>query len=836
MYLESLELLGFKSFASRTILNFHRGVTAIVGPNGCGKSNILDAIRWVLGEQSAKALRGGEMADVIFGGADSRPALGMAEVSMTFADCEKELGIEWNEVRITRRVFRDGNSEYFLNKTPCRLRDIQQLFMDTGIGRSAYSIMEQGKIDLILSSRPEDRRAIFEEAAGITKFKAQRKEALRKLEYTEANLVRLADIIKEVKRQIGSLQRQAGKARRYQALLASLRTLETNFGRHQFEIQQTALDESQAEIARINEAQQSQQTAIDEQEAGIGAERRRLEETDASLAAARQVVQDLKRRIDHAEDRAAFNRERITEFYSLVERCRQDAAAGEEKLAIQETRITDADVELREITSALGFERERLEKKRQAANALTARRAEVERDLQGLLQAISGRERKLDSLRGELAGAVNIRDGSEAKLGLLKGEMEQTAATLEHYKQQEAEVSAQLAESAAALGRGQERLRETESQARAVEEELKECALRMTGEERKLAEKNSRLEVLLQLNAEGEGGGTQAVLKGLNNPGFFKPALGGVLASCMQVEPEFIPAIEAALGENLQAIVLKDTGVAESIIKTLAEKKLGRASLALREFAGGAVHQEIPLPEGAIAWANEKAGCADDFRPLLSRLLAAKFAVGSRKWIGLIISSCAGKIAKRWRRPRGRILPGNLLVPAIRKRINRLAHARRASGGSQQIHELLCRRSAVLRIARRARPREQVHRRFRTHRRQRRAIICRRPPVVAASLLELRRHPQYRGIIFVLIECRLEPCVCLLHVACSHRRADRTLILREACVAHIERLVDRNSALRLSCLQIDSRQRGINIRVAWEGSGSGLQNRQSAALISRRKR
>src|SRR5579862_193606 len=248
MYLESLELLGFKSFASRTILNFHRGVTAIVGPNGCGKSNILDAIRWVLGEQSAKALRGGEMADVIFGGADSRPALGMAEVSMTFADCEKELGIEWNEVRITRRVFRDGNSEYFLNKTPCRLRDIQQLFMDTGIGRSAYSIMEQGKIDLILSSKPEDRRAIFEEAAGITKFKSQKKEALRKLEYTEANLVRLTDIIKEVKRQIGSLQRQAGKARRYQTSFQELATLETKFARHQFDTFSTTIAALQIEV------------------------------------------------------------------------------------------------------------------------------------------------------------------------------------------------------------------------------------------------------------------------------------------------------------------------------------------------------------------------------------------------------------------------------------------------------------------------------------------------------------------------------------------------------------------------------------------------------------
>ena len=243
MYLQSLEIIGFKSFAPKTVLNFHRGVTCVVGPNGCGKSNVLDAIIWVLGEQSAKALRGGEMTDVIFSGTDSRAALGMAEVSMTFAECEKELGLDWNEVTITRRVFREGGSEYLLNRTPCRLRDIQNLFMDTGIGRSAYSIMQQGKIDAILSSKAEDRRQIFEEAAGITRFKSQKKEALRKLEATEANLLRLEDIVKEVKRQIGSLQRQAGKARRYQALVSELKTLETHNAKRQwdaFEQQRTA--------------------------------------------------------------------------------------------------------------------------------------------------------------------------------------------------------------------------------------------------------------------------------------------------------------------------------------------------------------------------------------------------------------------------------------------------------------------------------------------------------------------------------------------------------------------------------------------------------------------
>src|ERR1700741_2168409 len=263
MHLQSLELFGFKSFVDKTVFNFHEGVTAIVGPNGCGKSNVLDAVRWALGEQSAKSLRGDEMADVIFNGADTRKPVGFAEVSLTFTDCAEEFGIDWHDVRVTRRVYRDGNSEYLLNKTQCRLRDIQSLFADTGIARTAYSMMEQGRIDMILSSRPEDRRAVFEEAAGITKYKTQKREALRKLEATEANLLRIGDVIKEVKRQIGSLQRQAGKARRYQALLEDLCTLDTHHSKQELAKLESDLAHSKADIEKIASSEQGGRAKIE---------------------------------------------------------------------------------------------------------------------------------------------------------------------------------------------------------------------------------------------------------------------------------------------------------------------------------------------------------------------------------------------------------------------------------------------------------------------------------------------------------------------------------------------------------------------------------------------
>src|SRR5260221_42059 len=337
MYLKNLTVLGFKSFADKTALNFQPGVTAIVGPNGCGKSNVSDAIRWVLGEQSAKALRGGEVDDVIFNGTDGRKPMGMGEVSLTLGGVDGEnlraAGVEvaYDEVTLTRRIFRDGGSEYFLNKTPCRLKDIQQLFMGTGVGRTSYSILAQGHITQILSSKPEDRRMIFEEAAGITKYKSQKREALRKLEYTDQNLLRVADLIREVKRQIGSLQRQAGKARRYKTLMTEMRHLETQLARHQFDVLQNEIKERHTTAERLRDEMEVCSEGVLRTENEILQLRARLSELEHEISAHQQQGLELKGQSERHESRIHFNEERLLELESQHGKALSDIAQGEER-------------------------------------------------------------------------------------------------------------------------------------------------------------------------------------------------------------------------------------------------------------------------------------------------------------------------------------------------------------------------------------------------------------------------------------------------------------------------------------------------------------------------
>ena len=376
MYLKNLTVLGFKSFADKTSINFQPGVTAIVGPNGCGKSNVSDAIRWVLGEQSAKALRGGEMADVIFNGTDSRKPLGMAEVSLTIGGVDgehlKAAGVEiaYDEVTLTRRVFRDGGSEYFINKTPCRLKDIQQLFMGTGVGRTSYSIMAQGNITQILSSKPDDRRMIFEEAAGITKFKAQKKESLRKLEYTDQNLVRVSDLIREVKRQIGSLQRQAGKARRYKQIAEELRHLETQLARHQFDVLMAEILQRETAAEQLRGEMEDCSASVLRAEDEILLLRSRLSELEEQIAASQQKGMELKGQCDRHESRIHFNDERLHELEQQNTRALRDITEAEERGRMASDELALVTEKLTTANAALEQHRQTLQQKRDALHGV----------------------------------------------------------------------------------------------------------------------------------------------------------------------------------------------------------------------------------------------------------------------------------------------------------------------------------------------------------------------------------------------------------------------------------------------------------------------------------
>ena len=253
MLLKKLDIYGFKSFADRISMKFDKGITAIVGPNGCGKSNVADAVRWVLGEQSAKSLRGSKMEDVIFSGTQLRKSLGFAEVSLTLDNSDGALPVDFSEVTITRRMFRSGESEYFINKTPCRLKDIIELFMDTGVGKEGYSIIGQGRIDEILSTRSEDRRYIFEEAAGIVKYKARRDEAEKKLEKTKQNLMRAEDILSELEQQLSPLEEQAKNARKYLKLKEKLKFYEINKFLHQYSSHTQKIHELKEQIKKLKE-------------------------------------------------------------------------------------------------------------------------------------------------------------------------------------------------------------------------------------------------------------------------------------------------------------------------------------------------------------------------------------------------------------------------------------------------------------------------------------------------------------------------------------------------------------------------------------------------------
>jgi chromosome segregation protein len=625
MHLNSLTLLGFKSFAEKTALIFQPGITCIVGPNGCGKSNVADAIRWVLGEQSAKALRGGEMADVIFNGTDARKPLSMAEVSLTVKDVDQDqlraAGVEltYNEVTVSRRIFRDGSSEYFINRTPCRLKDIQQLFLGTGVGRASYSIMAQGNITQILSSKPEDRRLVFEEAAGITRFKSQKREALRKLEVTEQNLVRISDLIREIKRQIGSLQRQAGKARRYRACQQELQHLDTQLARHRFDVLQLEIAERQETLQQLRDRLEHTHARVSQEENELLQLRTQSSELEHELNLTQQRGLELRNQAERHEHRIQFNEERLRELETRHASALQDIAGSEERLTTtaREIEILSERIHLaaQSVTDLRRVQQERQQAVREIDSLLDQRRQDLQRAQAALFQAAQ----QLSRLRNEINALDLLKQGNLSRLEKLSAEKIQLEEERTGSEQRLLEFSASVeAERTHVQSRRlsvdeqQVRLRDLQSQLESAGADLDRLLQQQAG-------LRSRLGVLEQLQAEHEGfnPGTLAALQQT------REALGS-LADRIRVPDPYVIAIEQALGHHLQLVLTQQPESARQILDELSAHKQGRASvvpLAWHEPAAGGSSPPLPdCPHGQPALGVIEADSG--VRPLLQRLLA----------------------------------------------------------------------------------------------------------------------------------------------------------------------------------------------------------------------
>ena len=629
MHLKSLKLHGFKSFANRTEFEFHPGVTGVVGPNGCGKSNVVDAIRWVLGETSAKALRGGEMADVIFNGTDKRKPVGMAEVTLTLTDCEESLGVEYNEVALTRRVFRDGKSEYRLNGTVCRLKDIHELLMDTGIGRTAYSIMEQGKIDLLLSSKPEDRRTVFEEAAGITKFKSQKKEALRKLDYTEANLLRVNDIIEEVKRQINSVNRQASKARRYKELLVDVSTLDTHYSHRKYEELDAERSELKTSITSLLNEVSEQQKSIGSKEQDIIVAREALTSLDSEIGKSREELIGKQNKINSSKSRIQFNEERQSELNDLISQNSTDIQKTQETLGKEQTELNSNSQSILRIKENINRQKQLLGDHEKKTNELREKTHNLEQELRNLTDSKTTDSDQLAKVRAELDSFSSMSDTDNERINHIVGQI--SGISREHKERQTEffDIQEEITLASQSLNEFEDRLAIAQKDSQTLVNQRDILAQDISEDHRQLAEKDSRLQVLKALLVDGQGlsKGTQSVLDKLKTENSDSNSFG-LLSSFIDVETDFIPAIEAALGQHLQSILVADESIAESAIEVLTNERLGRACIVPENFINSPKDRQLmTLPDGVEAWAVDKVRSSESVRSLLDHLLENTFIV-----------------------------------------------------------------------------------------------------------------------------------------------------------------------------------------------------------------
>lgn len=624
MYLKSIELLGFKSFADKTILTFEPGIIAVVGPNGSGKSNIADAVRWVMGEISAKNLRGGKMEDVIFSGTHSRKPVNFAEVSLTLDNSDKVFPLDFSEVTVTRRVYRSGESEYYINRAQCRLKDIHELFMDTGLGRNGYSIIGQGEIGDIISSKSEDRRGIFEEAAGIAKYRHRKEEAERKLAHTQENLVRIGDIVHELSSQLEPLCQQSEKAKKYLRLREELKVLEINIALREIDKNKKLQEEISENFSLVTEELESLKAATAEQEAelerlGILLEEhdQKIEQARGAYAKAESEVASYIREIEVLKANAEANRQ-------MAKRLESDAAQIEESLcSLNEAK--------KEILDQLAAKRLAHDKEQAKMSELSAQSAElnekiakknerldqIKADIIEKLNDAASLKTKTTSLETIKQNFVQRRQALEMQLGSADDEKKRIDELLVKAREQIAKIGQAVKEKTDARKKIQTRQNEMQSEAKKIEEKIKNTEMEY---HRKL----SRLQMLREMEKEFEGfnRSVKTVLSAWKAGKL--SGVHGALSALLDVSSEYVVAIEVALGAALQYVVVDEESDAKAAIELLKRQNKGRVTfLPISSVKGRLLDgvDEIKKQKGYIGIASEVISCDKKYDGIVKNLL-----------------------------------------------------------------------------------------------------------------------------------------------------------------------------------------------------------------------
>ena len=628
MYLKNIEVHGFKSFAQKINFEFHNGITGIVGPNGSGKSNVGDAVRWVLGEQSAKQLRGGNMQDVIFSGTELRKPLSFASVAITLDNSDHKLPVEFNEVTVTRRLYRSGESEYLINGSNCRLKDIQEMFYDTGIGKEGYSIIGQGQIDKILSGKPEDRRELFDEAAGIVKFKRRKNTTIKKLDEERQNLVRVTDILTELTRQLEPLEKQSETAKIYLAKREELRELDVNLFLLDYEHTGKLLEE-------LEEKLQNTESELEETKEAY-------EQTKVEYERLEQELEELNSRLEELKERQQQNALTRQQHEGQIQVLEEQILAGKQNSAHYRNRLETLGEELQKRTS----DKERFsEEKEELRDKLARQRQRLKEEtehLENIQAEASACAAAVEDGKNEIIEILNSRATTKGKVQRFDAMMEQLDIRKAAVSQRLLHLKTEEEELASERKKAQSRY---DSVTHSIDSMNAEC-IRLDGEIQKLQDKlkdqsrqmeigqtayhreASRLESLKNITEryDGYGNSIRRVMEQKSR----EPGIKGVVADIIHVQKDYEVAIETALGGSIQNIVTDNEQTAKRMIEFLKKNRFGRATfLPLSNISarGGISQREVLRETGVIGTADTLVKADPEYNSLVQYLLGRVLVV-----------------------------------------------------------------------------------------------------------------------------------------------------------------------------------------------------------------